>query len=169
MAENKRFTKIKFDGSKVTLGYEIPRKDGDPDEFTVFCADLPAPEFDQALQALAVDVAGICEMPDSDAVKIKVRGVTLTWAHDIMGACITAMKSLKTAQSPLVLNTPHLPSESYSDTDCPVLRTDCIHRLDRLALEAERYLNGERAQGSLLSVVDDAGVAVPVGEAIAIQ
>lgn len=165
----KRFTKIKFDGSKVTLGYEVPRKDGDPDEFSVFCADLPAPEFDAALRDLAVDVAAICEMPAEDAIKIKVRGVTLTWAHDIMGACITAMKSLKTAQSPLVLNTPHLPSESYSESECPTLSTATCDRLAALVVQAERYLNGERAQGSLLSIVDDAGHDIPVAVAVSIQ
>lgn len=166
---DKRFTKIKFDGAKVTLAYEITRKNGDPDEFSVFCADLPAPEFDLALQALAADVAAICELPEADAAKIKVRGVTLTYAHDVLGACITAMKSLKTAQSPLVLNTPHLPSESYSDSDCPILSTACVMRLKDLAYEAERYLNGDRAQGSLLSVVDESGAETPVAEAVTIQ
>lgn len=147
----KRYTKIKFDGSKVTLAYEMTRTDGDPDEFNVLCADLPAPEFDQALQALAQDVAAICELPESDVLKIKVRGVTLTWAHDVMGACITAMKTLKTANGPLVINTPHLPSDGYSDSDCPMLSPATVTRLEALAFQAERYLGGDRAQGQLFA------------------
>lgn len=147
----KRFTKIKFDGSRVSLFYEVSRKDGDPDEFTLCCADRPAPEFDQALQALRSDVVGICELPEADQNKITVRGVTLTWAHDIRGACITALKSLKTANAPLVINTPHLPSEDYGEGDGPVLAPATCARLDALLVQTERYLSGERAQASLFT------------------
>ncbi len=39
---NTRFTKIKFDGQKVRVEYEV-LKDGssDPDEYSVFSADQP--------------------------------------------------------------------------------------------------------------------------------
>jgi hypothetical protein len=153
-----RFTKIKYDGSKVQLLYERERKEGDPDEFSLHSGDNPAPEFDQALQALAVDVASICELGAEAAQKLKVRGVTLTYAHDILGACVTALKSLVTANSPLVLNTPHLPSMAYSgngDDPNPVLPDGMVVRLDALTAQAKRYLDGDRAQGSLFSEEGD--------------
>jgi hypothetical protein len=147
----KRFTKIKFDGSKMRLEYEQPRKDGDPDEFTLLCADAPAPEFTEAFAALAQDVIAICELPSDQLSKIKVRGVTLTYSNDIMGACITALKTLKSANAPLVINTPHLPAEAYGgdDTASPTLDTATCDRLRSVCEQAARYLNGERAQASL--------------------
>lgn len=151
----KRFTKIKWDGSKVRLEYEIVRKDGDQDEFTLQCADQPAPEFIAALAALGQDVLTICELPESDGSRVKVRSVTLTYTNDIIGACITALKSLKTANAPLVLNTPHLPTEDYAGADGtgPTLPRSTADRIDMLVLEAERYLNGARAQASLLTQI----------------
>jgi hypothetical protein len=85
------------------------------------------------------------------ASHITVRGVTFTWKNDIMGACITALKSLTTANAPLVLNTPHLPSEPYSGNPGdvgPVLRRG-TDRLEHLITEVARYIDGERAQAKL--------------------
>lgn len=152
--ENKdlRFTKIKYDGSKVRLEYEKVRKDGDPDEFVLHSSDKPDPAFDAALQALAVDVVTICELIPSDTERLKVRGVTLTHTNDILGVVVTALKTLNTSNAPMVINTPHLPSESYSDNeDEPTTPTGMWERLVVLEAEALRYLNGERAQGDLFA------------------
>lgn len=147
----KRFTKIKFDGSKVRIEYEVTRGPGDPDAFSVQCADMPAPEFSAALADLAQDVATICELGADSLPTLRVRGVTFTWSSGVMGACITALKTLKSANAPLVLNTPHLPEEAYGGDDAsPTLDTATCRRLRALMAEAERYLNGDRAQGSLL-------------------
>ncbi|HEX8030314.1 MAG TPA: hypothetical protein VF491_17690 [Vicinamibacterales bacterium] len=150
---DKRFTKIKYDGSKVRLEYEVVREAGDPDEFTLFCADPPAREFAEAIAALADDVIAICELSPSDVTKVRVRGVTLTYSHDVLGACITALKTLKTADAPLVINTPHLPEVPYSEGNdaAPTLAGGTVARLHALIDQAERYLNGDRAQGSLLA------------------
>lgn len=145
-----RFTKIKFDGSKVRLEYQITKKDGTPDEYVISSSDQPDRAFPTALAALAADVAGICELPDTDQAKLSVRGVTLTYTNGIRGACITALKSLKTADAPLVLNTPHLPESPYGDNDAPTLALETIERLDVLVAEAARYLAGERAQARLI-------------------
>lgn len=147
-----RFTKIKYDGSKMRLEYEQERADGsDPDEFTLLSADKPAPEFEIALNALSDDVVEICEFEPHYAAQIDVRGVTLTWADGVMGACITALKRLTTANAPLVLNTPHLMAQPRSEANAnePVLPDVTVARLGGLIEQAERYLNGERAQGSL--------------------
>lgn len=148
-----RITKVKSDGSKVRLEYERTHEGRDPDEFTLQCCDVPLPAFTEALQALAADVVAICELPADALTTITVRGVTVTWTHDVMGACVTALKALKTANAPLVLNTPHLPSESYSGAEGdpnPVMPAGMVSRLSTLLNEAVRYLNGDRAQGDLL-------------------
>jgi hypothetical protein len=146
-----RITKAKYDGSKVRIEYEKQRPDGQYDEFTLSSLDGPAQPFVDALNALAMDVVGICELHADSLDRLTVRGVSFTYTNDIMGACITALKKLYTSNAPLVLNTPHLPEEAYGegDTSSPLLDTATVDRLHELALAAERYVDGERAQGDL--------------------
>jgi hypothetical protein len=147
-----RFTKVKYDGSKVRIEYEVPRKDGgDADAYTLVSIDAPAPEFIAALAAMRQDVIDICELDPSCGDKLEVRGVTITHTNDVLGACVTAIKKLKTANAPLVLNTPHLPEVSYSGDDNgePLMTTAMGDRLSALFIEAQRYVDGERAQASL--------------------
>lgn len=160
-----RFTKVKYDGSKVRLEYEKVRKDGDPDEFVLHSADQPAPELEAALQALAIDVVTICELIPSDTERLKVRGVTLTHSHDIPGVVVTALKTLQTSNAPLVLNTPHLPEQSYSgNEDEPTMPTGMYARLCEIEAQAHRYLRGDRAQGALFEM--PAPQATTEGEAV---
>lgn len=159
----KEFTKIKYDGSKVRIEYEVERKDGgDADEYAMHSGDRPRPEFDQALQALTVDVVTICELIPSDVDRLKVRGVTLTHTNGILGACVTALKELKGSNAPLVINTPHLPESPYSDGDdlSPVMPSGMAARLEAVMMEGERYLDGERAQSTLFSQPADVTVEV---------
>lgn len=150
----KTFTKIKSDGSKVMIAYEVERKDGgDADEYSMHSADKPRPEFDAALQALATDVVYICELIPSDVERLRVRGVTLTHSNGILGACITALKTLKSSNAPLVINTPHLPVEPYSDGDdnAPTMPSGMADRIAAVEAEAQRYLDNDRAQVSLFA------------------
>jgi hypothetical protein len=146
-------TKVKYSGEKVRIEYTIERTDGgEADEYTLQSADKPLPSFETALLALTPDVVDICELDTLSAAHITVRGVTFTWKNDIMGACITALKTLATANAPLVLNTPHLPSESYSGSEhdrSPVFSRGTYDRLGHLITEAVRYIDGERAQANL--------------------
>jgi hypothetical protein len=152
-----RITKIKYDEKKVRLEYERAREEGDPDEFVLGCGDRPSRAFRDALQALAQDVNAICEFDPPQA--LTVRGVSLSWTNDIMGACVTALKTLTTTNSPLVLTTPHLPSEPYGEgAGGPVMTRPMIHRLEQLIDEARRYvLGGAREQGKLFSGPAPAG------------
>jgi hypothetical protein len=146
-----RITKAKYDGSKVRIEYEKQRPDGQYDEFTLSSLDGPAQPFVDALNALAMDVVGICELHADSLDRLTVRGVSFTYTNDIMGACITALKKLETSNAPLVLNTPHLPSEAYGDGDVtsPVLEPSTVSRLVEVAEAALRFIDGERAQGNL--------------------
>jgi len=144
-----RFTKIKFDGAKVRLEYQVVRPSGgDPDEYTLQCADLPLSEFTTALRALVDDVCVICEFPSSEASKVKVLGCSLTYTDGILGAVVTATKDLMISPAPLILNTPHLPEKPYSEGGA-MLPANTVRRVRALCVEAERYLNGDRQQGSL--------------------
>lgn len=155
MADTKtRVSKVKYDGSRVRIEYQKERADGQSaDDYTLSCADQPSPAFLAALNALADDVVSICEFHADSVRNLKVRGVSFTYTNDVFGAVITALKTLKTANAPLVINTPHLTDEPYGEGDgsTPLLDTSTADRLHTLALEAENYINGERAQGALFS------------------
>jgi hypothetical protein len=145
-----RFTKIKFDGSKVRLEYEVIRPGGgDPDEYSLLCADLPLVDFRNALRALVDDICVICEFPSSETPKVKVLGCSLTYKDGVLGAVLTATKDLMISPAPLILNTPHLPEKPYSDSGGSVLPANTVRRVRALCVEAQRYLDGDREQGSL--------------------
>jgi hypothetical protein len=149
-----RFTKIKYDGTKVRIEYTVEREKGKaPDEYALVSCDSPLPSFSEAIGALTDDVLAICELPEEQRHKIKVRGVSLTHTNDVLGACVTALKAVRAANAPLVLNTPHLPQTGYSDNaDEPVMPDGMAERIAAVCAEAQRYVDGERSQASLFGV-----------------
>jgi len=154
-----RFQKIRYDKGKVKIEYELRNKiKQDWDQFSLACLDEPKPEFQVALQALSEDVIDMCELPEDYQKRIMVTGVSFSYGGDgeIMGATIISQMALNRSNVNLNLNTPHKPSEPYSEggdvSQC--LSQDCIERLTYLMLEAEDYVKGNRAQGELF--VDEA-------------
>jgi hypothetical protein len=144
-----RVTKVKWDLKKVRIEYERIRPEGDPDEFVIGCGDEPSRAFKDALAALRIDLNTICQF--DPPLDVTIRGVSFSWTDDIMGACITALKSLTTANSPLVLTTPHVPEKPYGETGGgPTMPAGMAERLERLIDEARRYiLGGAREQARL--------------------
>jgi hypothetical protein len=151
----RRIVKVSYDQKKVLVRYEQDRA-GDVDEFEIVCKDKPAPEFVTALAALRTHVAEICELTDNYCQDLEVRGASFSYGGEgkVMGATITALKTVSTARSPLCLNTPHLPSEPYSDREddeTPCLSDDAAEALDHLCLAALAYVDGKRAQVELFA------------------
>lgn len=153
----RRFKKIKFDGEQVFLQYEEGASF--ENEYTIKCKELPRPEMVAALEDLRPEVLLLCELPDSYLDRIDVRSVSLNYGGpaETMGATITARMKLYHSNCPLNLNTPNKPVEPYN-TDCDYdddtyekmcLSEDCVDKLEVLIEEAEAYINGHRAQGSL--------------------
>lgn len=153
-----RFTKIKFDRSKVKLEWDEPNPNKpEPDTFSLTSTDKPAPEFENALNDLRKHVEEICELPDGYCKDSEIRGVSFSYGGDqqIMGATISCMKTLKTANSPLTINTPYLPSDDYSgnNPNTLLLSVECIADLEKLINCAENYINGIRKQESLFKPI----------------
>lgn len=145
-----RIEKVKFDGKKVRIEFSVERKDGQFDESMLASFDEPAREFNEALQALKADVCKICELPTSYGDTMRVSSVSLSYTNDVMGAVITAVRPVLTANSPVVFNTPHLPSVDYSPGGSgPTLEPSTVERLERLITECHRYILGDRAQQAL--------------------
>jgi hypothetical protein len=149
-----RFNKIRLTKEgKVNLEYEVKNSKGGWDQFSFSCSDEPKPEFKVALANMADDVIEMAELDEKYLERITVRGVSFSYGGEgeVMGAVIMAQMSLKKSNVPLNLNTPHKPSEPYSEgaDKSQVLSTECVERLEALIGEAEEYVHGVRAQGDL--------------------
>jgi hypothetical protein len=153
-----QFLKIKKDKKtdKITLEYQKKKGDDSVDEFAFSSFDKPLPGFDLAMLALRKYVLQICEYPVNDdfLTRVTVTGVSFSYGgnEDVMGATLIAQLALKECNAPLNLNTPHLAEDFYSEnggSEKQLMPVNMASDLDKLIDEAERYLQGERAQGEL--------------------
>lgn len=149
MSQRKQINKVSYKDRNVLIEYEllpnVGEESSDLNEIKLKSSDEPLEEFKTALRSLAPHVEKICCLPEGFCNQAEVRGVSFSWSNDIMGAVITTLVPLETANSPMTINTPHLPSQPYSEGgETPVLSDDCIDALKKLLAEAERYINHER-------------------------
>lgn len=145
--------KVKFKEGRTTIRYTEPVSG---DEYEINSIDPAKPEFIQALQLLLEDVLDMCELEDTEWLdKYFVSGCSFSHGERV-GVTITALKSLENSHAPLVLNTPH---KFFSGDDPKSILTDaCIKRLNNLAMRANEYISGERAQGNLFNFPDKSAV-----------
>lgn len=154
-----RFDKIKHDkDGKIHIEYSRLTPAGSWDELMFRSSDEPRPEFKEALDALAVHVVEMCEMPEFDHEdhKYTIRNVSFSYGgeNEVMGVTITALRSLDGSNSPLVLNTPHFIAEPYNeggDDSMGILSSYCNAALKTLKAEAQLYLDGHRKQMDLFA------------------
>lgn len=142
--------KIKVDTTRITIDWEIDNGDGRaPDEYHLKCADVARPEFYKALAAIRQDVIELLELPPAWLDDIKVKGAAFSYTKKgTKGVVITATRELKHSSSPMNLNTPYVPYDSQNP-DKFVIPYFTEERLNKLEEEAERHIDGNRAQGSL--------------------
>lgn len=146
-----RINKIKRNGEGLKLSYTIENRtesgvDSIACEFS--SSDRPLPELEEIFKDLIQDVEEICSLPTNYCKFGSVLGVSYSYSsNDTMGAVITASIPLETANSPLIINTPHLPEAPYSEgSETPTLSAVAANRLKRLLICAEKYFEGERYQ-----------------------
>ena len=142
-----RVLKLSWDRKKVDVRYAE-----DDDEFEVISGDAPAPRLVKALEALRGSIATICELPAKYADDLEVRGASFTYVKDVMGATITGAKKVTTSNSPFMIHTPYLPASVSSEAEGPkaCLTERTVEALEELQAAALDYVNGKRAQLSLL-------------------
>jgi hypothetical protein len=144
-SQDLKISKIKYDGTQVEIQYEIVMETTDDIKVVLKSYDKPKEEFILCLSSLAKFVEDICQLEKGYCDEADIRGVSLSWSHDIMGAVITALIPVDTANSPVCLNTPHLPSEQYNENgQSPVLPRACTTKINQLIEHAEAYINGDR-------------------------
>lgn len=140
--------KVKYDGKKVIIAW-TEGEDGE-DKYSLECVDEPLAEFKTALSGLAGDVVRICELPAGYVQGLEVRGVSLSEKDGVTRVTITALKTLRTSDAPLILNTPNLPDKPANETaGGKLLPAETLGRVTLVLVEATRYVRGRRAQGNL--------------------
>ena len=145
-----QFHKIKYSKERVIIHYDEDLGSG-TNELTLNSFQAPAPSFKKAFEFLEKWVNEICELNlkgEDITSLIEVIGVSFSWTNEIMGAVISAKKHLAETPAPLILNTPHKPSEPYGENadEMNIMSSDLVADLEILQKEAEDYLNGKRAQ-----------------------
>ena len=157
MKQNRRVRKIKVDKQgKISIDWEVrPEGLSTWDEYHMKCSDPARPEFYNALVDLRQDVLTLLEYPKTWLDDILVKGVSFSYSDDgIKGAVISGQRTLQYSASPANFNTPHKPYEMYNenaeDTDGIIVMPEEIQeRLDVLDDEANKYIDGKRAQMEL--------------------
>lgn len=143
----KEIQKIKYERKNclVTIEYSIIEENSDDIKTTLKSSDEPREELVEALNQLAPYVESICCLPEHYCDMAEIRGVSFSNHNDVMGAVITALVPVKSANSPVVLNTPHLPASPYSeDYEAPQLPYGCVLVLKVLKQEVINYIEGHR-------------------------
>lgn len=146
---NLQISKVKYERKigKVTIEYSILNDGKDDINVILKSNDEPLQEFIDRLNELSKFVETICQLPAGYCDQAEIRGVSFSHSNGVLGAVITALIPLDSANSPMVINTPHLPSEQYSETgESPVLSPKCVFVLKNLIVEAIRYIDGERVK-----------------------
>ena len=153
----RRLTKIKYKLGDFTV-INWTSGENNLDEYSVKCRDTPRPEFIRAMAELDKHVTEMCELPDNFIVKVHTRSVSLNYGgeNETMGATITAQMDLLKSNCPLNINTPNKTVDPYCE-DTPwdetiCLTEECVDAINNLIKEAELYLDGVRAQGTLFEV-----------------
>lgn len=158
--------------AKITYSIE---RDGSSEKHQMECPDKPMPELLAALQGLEYDALkelevvrvgdrSLYEAMDlalnegrseefrqelskngaSEAIAV-VRSVSFSWGCDIMGASICLLIEMRNSDAPLVVNTPHKPTQQYSEGgQAHLLPEKLANKLEVLHLLIERYIEGER-------------------------
>jgi hypothetical protein len=147
MAE-KEILKVKLTDDKTRIEWREQTENGWDEKSLVSC-DAPLQSFSDALQDLREDVIKIGEFQSENLDVFEVRGVSFTYHAEtgIMGACITALKTLVSSNAPMCINTPHKTCEPYTDggDDAVCFDKFTVEHLERVQDEARAYLNGQRA------------------------
>lgn len=141
-----RYTKIKWDGAKMSLALE-EREGNDVKKQTHTSTDEPLPDFAIALAAFGDWMRRVLEIPKKWAEGISIRGVSITYHEDLPSVIVSAVRPIEATNSPVNLHTPSLRiPEPKDDISEPPLVTELRELLAKLEEEATRYRNGERQQ-----------------------
>lgn len=151
-----KILKIKINDELVLIEYKkrSNAENGGYNKFTIESKEIPSPDFKLNLQELAIYVPMMYDLPTEYAEDMVVLGVSFSYRgeNEIMGATVTAKKSVSSSNSPALFHTPFTLSGSGEDMPMPdskFLPVAMVEILEKLQDNAKDFINGERAQQNL--------------------
>lgn len=143
------FTKIRRKDKGVELAFrQKPEAKGFKQALHEYqCGDEPAPEFDEAMQALRPEVVRILGLPNAwdDEDVMTVTGATLSEKETL----VTAKVTIQGLSRPLNINGPMIPNALAEDGSGEAWGEDFMALIDDLCGQARKYYNGDRQQQAL--------------------
>jgi len=139
-------TKVKLKKQGVEIHYDQWNNNTNSyDSKTLKSEEQPHPDFNKAFEELRDEVLLLCEIDDDPGV-VEVTGVSFSWTEGDYAAVLSATRELRDKDLPLNLNTPVLWSDVSEGAEGQMLPERTIDKLQRLMVECERYIQGERQQ-----------------------
>jgi hypothetical protein len=134
--------KVKHHKGQTEVVWDEVTGAGDSIEHRLVSADPPRPELRTGLQKLAAYVLETCELPRGYGERLTVISVSLNYNDKLgRGLTVTSLRDVDTADSPVVINTPHLTEMRWPMYLAPLV--------ENLVKEAESFRLGRRAQTEL--------------------
>lgn len=150
-------TKVKIAKGKIKINYDKSRE-GFSESFYMESGEKAAPEFYNAFQTLSAHVAAImCFI--GDVMKDRIVPNEVTFSYDDLGlmtAKIGFNLYIQVTDEYVSISTPARKEalKATDDNDPKFLADSTLNALQDVIDEAEKYIDGERAQGDLFK---DAG------------
>lgn len=145
-----KFTKIKWDGKRVELHWTEKRGPTTDVDQVLKSFDQPSPKFRAVFTNFASIVVQFLELPESWLTELRVTGLSTNEEEGDgrAGLVITSVKNVEGANSPLVLNTPHLREAVKGDEmeRDGFMTSEMMEAMSDAWNAAEAYLKGEREQ-----------------------
>ena len=150
-----KFSKIKWDGACVELQWTSKLDGAGEVTHALKSYDTPRPEFVAAMRALVPHVLEVLELDQAGwEDTLTVSGLSINEEDDgRRGLVCTCRRALDIANAPLIVNTPHI-REFRDDEQLKGFLPDAmLAAMEAVEREAELYLAGKRAQGSLFDAL----------------
>lgn len=161
MSVKKEFLKIKIKDERVHLDWQLKREDDTYDKYSLESKDAAHPSFTLKILELRNYVNDICDLrlQIDEFNRLKISSLSINYAGEkhIMGATITALKDLPNRNSPLIVNTPYLIEDYYSDQGDPnsLLPSKLVLLIYEIFEYADEYIQGKRAQLNFFTLDQD--------------
>lgn len=138
-----KITGVKITKSGATIKYTTS-PEGAQAETVVIGEGKPRPELEKALDKLIPAVGIVCEFPKSYNNGISVSGVNFAYKKEQERVVVIAHKKLKKSNAPFNVSTP--PMLVGEDEEKNYFPPQFNKVLEEVKKEAEKYINGKRAQ-----------------------
>lgn len=136
--------KIKIAEGKLTIRYGRMVKDTH-EETEIVTPERAKPSFYAVINRISPEVVKMCGLPELWKEELQILGVTFKRDDDKFAVTVSAMKSVKFSNSPLVINTP-LAYEKDPELEGMGMPASLLKILRLLEKEAEAFVAGDRAQ-----------------------